>query len=386
MKEMESSISEESSVDYEDNQEFISYSEENQLSYVNLIEETEEDAAITDIPQLQSDVEEEESCESITISNPDLMKEMESSISNEGSVDYEENLESSAKMEGEYFSKADQSDENQMNDQKSDSPELQSDESSHSSVHDPMHASQSPISGETNKVFENTQGFLETGGIDFVSMPDPHFKKIRVPVVLGEYNLDCCVEEVITFKEKVKRINQIYNKVILTNCKVIPTQLSPVLENGTCKASEAYLYFEGFINQTIDYLSLTNGDFYTMRKKTPFTITVKINDFLHPPIFGSIAQTTFEFLDPNNTQISQLDTQLFHSTIYYPEQPYCQMISSKHHQMIYLRDTVNGTNNQSDRTIVGPKKFQLNQKIVVEIFVHLLQIQPIRVRSDDYWS
>ena len=146
------------------------------------------------------------------------------------------------------------------------------------------------------------------------------------------------MEEVLTFEKRVTRINEIVNNVVLTNSKIVPTQLSPVLDNGTCKALEAYLCIEGFVDQTIEYVSEgtdefpLNGKLCSLKRKTPFSITCKIDDFLHPPIFGSIAQTTFEFLDQNNIQIPQLDTELFHSTIYYPEQPYCQIISSKIHE------------------------------------------------------
>ncbi len=296
-------------------------------------------------------------------------------------------------------------DETQKEEKLTDSPEVRinpvndaSSESITKPIHDTKNDSKSTISEEGPKTFdhedmdENIQYSFKSCEINNNSLNFPHFINIRVPVVIGEYNLDCCIEEVITFEKRVERIKEIFNNVVLTNCKIVPTQLSPVLDNGTCKALEAYLCIEGFVDQTIEYISKgtdefhLNGKLYSMKRKTPFSITVKIDEFLHPPVFGSIAQTTFEFLDSNNTQIPQLDTQLFHSTIYYPEQPYFQMISSKIHQMICLTDPAKAKKNHLNRSVVVPNKHQLDQKIVVEVFVHLLQIQHIRVKSDDNWS
>ena len=355
------------------------------------------------------------SLESITKPAHETFNDFESAISDENheTVNHEEynedqseqSPESLANTEVNQFSKVNQGDEIQKEEKLTDSPELRinpvndlSVESITQPVHDTKNDSKSTISDAGPETFdheemhENIQYSFKSSEINNNSLNFPHNINIRVPVVIGEYNLDCCLEEVITFEKRVTRINEILNNVVLTNCKIVPTQLSPVLDNGTCKALEAYLCIEGFVNQTIEYVSEgtdefpMNGKLDSMTRKTPFSITVKIDEFLHPPVFGSIAQTTFEFLDPNNTQIPQLDTQLFHSTIYYPEQPYFQMISSRIHQMICLTDPAKAKKNHLNRSVVVRKKHQLDQKIVVEVFVHLLQIQHIRVKSDDNWS
>ena len=170
----------------------------------------------------------------------------------------------------------------------------------------------------------------------------------------------------------------------------MPTQLSPVIDNGTCKALEGYLFIEGSIHQSIEYTAAfhknvkelgtdvaedidefqMNGKLCSMTRSSPFSITVKIDDFLHPPIFGTIAQNTFEFLDQNNTQLPQLDTKLFHSTTYYSEQPYCQIISSEIHESVCLTDTVYASNNHQNQSVVVPKEYQLHQKMVVEVFIY----------------
>ena len=309
--------------------------------------------------------------------------------------------ESPAYTDGAPFTQDDRAADPQNNNTITDSTDVQinsvhavSSEPSIDPVLDPADSSESNMSDESHKAFdheemnENVQDSFNTEEINHNSTPAPHFINIRVPVVVGEYNLEVCLEEVVTFKEKVRRIKEISNNVVLTNCKFVPTQLSQVLDNGTCKALEGYLFIEGSIHQSIEYVAdgkeefAMNGKLCSMKRKSPFSITVKMDCFLHPPIFGSNAQTTFEFLDQNNTQIPQLDTKIFHSTINYPEQPYCQLISSKIHESVCLKDIVYHLN----QSVVVPKKYQLDQKIVVEVFVHLLQIQHVRVKSDDKWS
>ena len=48
------------------------------------------------------------------------------------------------------------------------------------------------------------------------------FLNIRVPVVVGEYKIDICLEETVLFEENIMQINVISNKVVLSNSQFIP--------------------------------------------------------------------------------------------------------------------------------------------------------------------
>jgi hypothetical protein len=102
----------------------------------------------------------------------------------------------------------------------------------------------------------------------------------------------------------------------------------------------------------------TYGKVCSMTIKSPLSIIVEIDDFLQPPIFGDTVQNTSEFLDLNNKQSPQFDTKLFNTTTYYPEQPYCRLICSKIHEIIFLTDTVHtyDTNNKNNhyKSVVVP--------------------------------
>jgi len=86
---------------------------------------------------------------------------------------------------------------------------------------------------------------------------DTHdFIKIRVPVIVGEYKIEICIEEEILFEEEVTRINKVSKNVVLTNCHFTPTQLSKPLGDGTCAASNGVLSIEGLIVQNIEYVAM----------------------------------------------------------------------------------------------------------------------------------
>ncbi|ETI70525.1 BC_2427 family protein [Neobacillus vireti] len=85
-----------------------------------------------------------------------------------------------------------------------------------------------------------------------------------------------------------------------------------------------------------------------MTKKSPFSIHVEIEDFLHAPICGDIVQNTFEFLDLNNKQTPDVNTKLNNTTTYYPEQPDCRLVCSKIHEIVSLTDSQNEGNNNKN--------------------------------------
>lgn len=99
------------------------------------------------------------------------------------------------------------------------------------------------------------------------------------------------------------------------------------------KQEEPFVYPTEITN---DIQSYKQGKVCFMTKKSPFSIHVGIDDFLHEPICGDISQHTFEFLDLNQKQVPEMDTKLFYTTTYYPEEPDCRLIFSNIHEMVFL--------------------------------------------------
>ncbi|MED1568143.1 BC_2427 family protein, partial [Bacillus paramycoides] len=107
--------------------------------------------------------------------------------------------------------------------------------------------------------------FKKTGKINNTSYDCMH---IRVPVVIGEYKIEICLEENIVFEEKVIRVKEISKEVVLTNCKFVPTQISQSLGNGICTVLKGNLFIEGYINQNIEYIAFNDRNGVTIQKKS----------------------------------------------------------------------------------------------------------------------
>ncbi|MFJ7184123.1 BC_2427 family protein [Lysinibacillus xylanilyticus] len=101
----------------------------------------------------------------------------------------------------------------------------------------PLHNTQSIKKGETNNHSYSSDDFMN----------------IRVPVVLGEYKIETCLEENIIFEKGIVGVKDISSEVVLTNCRFVPNQFSQSLGNGTCSALKGNLFIEGCIYQNIEY-------------------------------------------------------------------------------------------------------------------------------------
>jgi hypothetical protein len=258
------------------------------------------------------------------------------------------------------------------------------------------------------------------------------FLNIQIPVILGKYNIEICLEDEEIFAEKVKEIREISKKVVLTTCKFIPSELSPVLDNGSCQALKGKLMIEGFIQQDIKYIfenqqtsnyvqiqsainqmnqknsmylrklnfgrysympqthstnshdpAQTNHSQYSKRlinsssKTIPFSSIVEINHFLHPPLFGSIEEKSFTFQNNLDNQISNADTTQSITTTYYPENTHGKLIYSKIHENINFI--------KHEEKYIKTPRIKLKQYIVLELWIHLLQEQSVQVQMPKNW-
>ncbi|MGK4114735.1 BC_2427 family protein [Lysinibacillus capsici] len=97
----------------------------------------------------------------------------------------------------------------------------------------PLHNSQAIKKGEINS-----------------SVPFIH---IRVPVVLGEYKIEICMEEKIAFDKGIEEVKEITNEVVLSDCRFVPIHRSQSLGNGTRTVLKGNLFIEGYIQHNIEY-------------------------------------------------------------------------------------------------------------------------------------
>ncbi|PUB15132.1 BC_2427 family protein [Paenisporosarcina sp. OV554] len=97
--------------------------------------------------------------------------------------------------------------------------------------------------------------------------PSHESLNIRVPVVLGEYNIEICLEKDVLFEEKIYKVKEISKEVVLTNCKFVPAGFTHSTADEASKALNGKLFIEGYIYQNIEYFAVRNEDEKTKPKE-----------------------------------------------------------------------------------------------------------------------
>ncbi len=172
------------------------------------------------------------------------------------------------------------------------------------------------------------------------------------------------IEEMIetNLAEEIKDIAQSDSANDLQNLSesAFIIEMKDLSENGEVDESHPADYSSG--------IKYSQGKVCFMTKKSPFSIHVEIDDFLHEPIYGDVIQNTFDYLDQNNKHTPEFETKLINITAYYPEQPDFRLVSSKINEIAFLSDDQNvGTNffkGNPDNSIVVPLHDSLFTKAV----------------------
>ncbi|HEX6594813.1 MAG TPA: hypothetical protein VF095_09515 [Bacillota bacterium] len=82
---------------------------------------------------------------------------------------------------------------------------------------------------------------------------------IKLPVVIGTYEIEVVLKNDIPIAEPVLEIKQIDHEIIVTKSEFVPTKLSS-FKKGKSVAKEGKLFLYGFLLQKIDYLSECNQE------------------------------------------------------------------------------------------------------------------------------
>lgn len=86
------------------------------------------------------------------------------------------------------------------------------------------------------------------------------YVNMRVPVIVGEYTIEICVEEDLLVDEKIYNVKEISREVELTNCKFVPDSFLATSQDGERKALKGKLFIEGYIHQSIDYIAIRDAE------------------------------------------------------------------------------------------------------------------------------
>lgn len=191
---------------------------------------------------------------------------------------------------------------------------------------------------------------------------------IKVPIVLAEPTLQVCVQSDIKLECPAIEIKRVRKDTFITHCKVLPTGHRCIFK----------LFVTGLIRKNIEYATVDKvncgaicGDIRHTTVRIPYSACTELQ--FPPsgpfPIFTRTEESFAEFLDCCGNG-PQLDKKLFENSVYYNEQPYCELVCVNFHEY----DT--GKNHCCPNE--GEPTFDiLNEHIVMDLKLKVLQLQQV---------
>lgn len=203
---------------------------------------------------------------------------------------------------------------------------------------------------------------------------------IKVPAVLAETTLQIVVEANIPLNPPASEIKRVHKDVFITQCKLIPVRFSGFEScQGVRTVTRAKLFVEGFIRKDIEYATTNcNGIIRDRIANVPFSGFAELSgpieeggDFILFPILGSSSESTSRFINPQNGDVPRLDKYYFENSVFYNEQPYCELIKAEFFELDFSPCPV----------AVGESFSTLREKIVLDLTLKVLQLRQVRVPS-----
>ncbi len=197
---------------------------------------------------------------------------------------------------------------------------------------------------------------------------------IKAPAVLAKTTIQIVVEANIPLNPPAVEIKRISKDVFITQCKLVPSDFGKEICPGVFTVKRAKLFIEGYIRKDIEYATADcNGVIRDRIATVPFSgfADLKGDDFLLYPILGESSGSKSRFIDPKNSEIPRLDKYFFENSVYYNEQPYCELISANFFELDFSPHPTNA----------GNMFDSLREKIVLDLTLEVLQLRQVRVDS-----
>ncbi|PEJ42743.1 CsxC family protein [Bacillus wiedmannii] len=195
---------------------------------------------------------------------------------------------------------------------------------------------------------------------------------VKIPVVLAERTIQIVVESDVPLAPAASEIKRVLKNVFLTQCKLVPVAFTPVPGTNYRRVTRAKLFVQGYIRKNIEYAgSGCNSVLFDRIANVPFSGFADLTetDFLSLAIVASSSDTTSHFINPKNGDLPRLDKYFFENTVFYNEQPYCELVSAQFFELDFSPCPTEL--NESFET--------LREKIVLDLTVKVLQVQQVRV-------
>ncbi|MGX9132922.1 CsxC family protein [Rummeliibacillus sp. JY-2-4R] len=194
----------------------------------------------------------------------------------------------------------------------------------------------------------------------------------KVPVVLAERKLQVVVEADIHLDPGATEIKRVTKNVFLEQVKLVPVKFERIDKTDFFKVKKAKLFVSGFIRKNIEYSSNEcQGVLQDRIVNVPFSGFAELDkdDFLINPIIGISDSSKSYFLNDKNGEIPRLDKNFFENDVKYNEQPFGELLGANFFELDFSPETVRP----------GGSFERLREKIVVDIFLKVLQVQQFEV-------
>ena len=208
----------------------------------------------------------------------------------------------------------------------------------------------------------------------------------KIPVALGETEIQIDIEAEFNLKEPFYEIKRIKKNVYLNQCKLLPR--SGVIEGGILRSGK--LFISGFVRKNIEYATadciedkIVSGRIAHTTIDVPFTAVTEIQ-YAVPPVFNAReVQTEIDLLsscgchDCAETLVGKSGCeQSFEDNITFNESPYCELEGIR-----IFEDDMN-----TDPIKCHPNsKVQLYNKVIEKMVLYVrikvLQLQQVNIPS-----
>ncbi|MCU5431294.1 CsxC family protein [Bacillus cereus group sp. MYBK163-2] len=195
---------------------------------------------------------------------------------------------------------------------------------------------------------------------------------VKVPVVLAERTIQIVVESNVPLDPPAVEIKRVLKNVFLTQCKLVPVAFAPVAGTNYRRVTRAKLFVEGYIRKNIEYASEEcNGTLYDRIANVNFSgfADLTAGDFLTQPLIAASSDTTSHFINPKNGDLPRLDKYFFENSVFYNEQPYCELIRADFYELDF----------SPCPTDLNAAFDTLREKIVLDLTLKVLQVQQVQV-------
>lgn len=204
----------------------------------------------------------------------------------------------------------------------------------------------------------------------------------KIPVVLGEREIQIDVETEFRLAEPYYEIKRIKKDVYLTQCKLLPR--SGVITNGVLISGK--LFISGYVRKNIEYATaecieegIVSGRIAHTTIDCPFTACTEVF-YARPPVVAVRAtQIEIDYLngcachDCTGTLLGKSACeQAFEDTITFTENPYCELEAVRIIEEDFHRDPITVTDSVTTYN-------KVIEKMVIYVRLKVLQLQQVNI-------